>query len=179
MGIATLYHASQNKNIKILEPRAESVRDVDEGPVVFASQDKKYVTCFIVPTDDSWAKISQYRIDQHPAIYVMCISDEERFKKLDTGGAIYHLSSKNFYLDRSKSNTEWTSKVSVKPLKKELFNSGLDAMIGHGVQVYFCEKQTLSELYKDPQNIGKAIKILKSMTSENEKRGLENPIRGY
>jgi len=31
-----LYHASQNREIDVLEPRADTVRDKAEGPVVFA-----------------------------------------------------------------------------------------------------------------------------------------------
>lgn len=52
-----LYHASQNTNITTLEPRALTVRNVDEGPVVFATPDKKYVTTFLVPTDDNWTNM--------------------------------------------------------------------------------------------------------------------------
>ena len=40
MEIKYLYHASNNKNIDVLKPRQESIRDPNEGPVVFASQDK-------------------------------------------------------------------------------------------------------------------------------------------
>jgi len=174
-----LYHASSNKNIKILEPRAESIRDPNEGPVVFASHDKASVTCFLVPTDDSWAKISQYRSSSHPTLYVMCISDEKRFRQLDKGGAIYYLSPDSFFLDKSKSNTEWTSKVSVKPYKKEVYDSGLDAMISSGIVVYFCDEQTLLKLKQEPWNVTRAMNILKSLVSENEERGLENPIQRY
>jgi hypothetical protein len=179
MEIKKLYHASHNRNIEVLEPRAETIRDPSEGPVVFASHDKQSVTCFLVPTDDSWAKISQYRGDKHPTIYVMCISDEKRFRELDKGGAIYHLSPKSFYLDESKSRTEWTSKESVMPINKELYNSGLDAMIDNGVLVYFCDEPTLLELKKNPWDVERAMGILKSLVSENEKRGLENIIHKY
>lgn len=174
-----LYHASHNKDIEILEPRAESVRDPNEGPVVFASHDKALVTCFLVPTDDSWSKISQYRNNNHPTLYVMCISDEKRFRELDKGGAIYYLSPEGFFLDESKSNTEWTSKVSVKPLRKEVYDSGLDAMINNGILVYFCDKATLLDLKKEPWDVARAMNILKSLVSENEKLGLENPIHKY
>ena len=174
-----LYHASQKKDIEILEPRAESVRDPNEGPVVFASHDKASVTCFLVPTDDSWSKISQYRSNNHPTIYVMCISNERKFRELDKGGAIYYLSPESFFLDEDKSKTEWTSKVSVKPIKKELYDSGLDAMIGSGIIVYFCNKKNLFELKKEPWDVERAMGILNRLVSENEKRGLENPIHKY
>lgn len=174
-----LYHASQNKNIETLEPRAESFRDPGEGPVVFASDDKAYVSCFLVPTRDSNSKISIYRSDQHPTFHIMCISDEESFKKADKGGAIYYLSPEKFYLDSNKGNTEWTSREKVRPIKKEIYDSGLDAMIENGVYVYFCDNDTLQDLKKDPSDITKTMKILKNLVSENEKRGLENLIHKY
>jgi ssRNA-specific RNase YbeY (16S rRNA maturation enzyme) len=109
----------------------------------------------------------------------MCISDEKRFKELDKGGAIYSLSPKNFYLDKNKGNTEWTSKEKVKPIKKDVHESGLDAMIENGVYVYFCDEDTLQDLKKDPRDITRTMNILKGLVSENEKRGRENLIRKY
>ncbi|MGI6423525.1 MAG: hypothetical protein ACOX0X_02845 [Candidatus Dojkabacteria bacterium] len=179
MKVKTLYHASSNKNIEILEPKADSIRDPNEGPVVFASHDKVFVTCFLVPTNDNWTKISRYRSHKHPTIHVMSISDEKRFKELDKGGAIYHMSSKGFYLDKSKSDIEWTSKVSVRPFKKELYNSGLNAMIENGVIVYFCDRNTLLKIKEEPWNIERVMRIYKGLVSENEKRGLENIIQKY
>ncbi len=179
MKIKKLYHASSNKEIEILEPKAESIRDPNEGPVVFASDSKEYATCFLVSTTNEWSRISRYSSSKHPPIYVMCISDEKRFRKLDKGGAIYHLSPIGFYLDESKGSIEWTSKKSVKPIKKELYDSALDAMIENGVIVYFCDELTLSDLKKDPSDVERGMRILKSLVSENEKRGLENPIHKY
>jgi hypothetical protein len=174
-----LYHASQNKNIETLEPRVEHVRDPKEGPVVFASHDKAYVSCFLVPTDDSWSKISKYGSDRHPTFHIMCISDEKKFKESDKGGAIYYLSPESFYLDESKGNTEWVCKEKVKPIKKDIYDNGLDAMIENGVYVYFCDEDTLQDLKKDPRNITRTMNILKGLVSENEKRGLENLIHKY
>lgn len=174
-----LYHASQNKNLETLEPRKVHARDPKEGPVVFASHDKAYVSCFLVRTDDSCSKISKYGSDRHPTFHIMCISDEKRFKELDKGGAIYSLSPESFYLDKSKGNTEWISRKKVKPIKKEIHDSGLDAMIENGVYVYFCDKDTLRDLKTDPRNITRTMNILKRLVSENEKRGRENLIRKY
>lgn len=174
-----LYHASNNKDIEILEPRANSVRDLEEGPVVFASHDMSYATCFIVPVDDSWCQILCYSSSEHPTIHVICISDEQRFKELDQGGAIYHLPLDKFTLDRGKGIREWTSNESVKPFKKKIFDSGLDAMICNGVVVYFCETEVLIKLREDLADVNRAMSILKELLSENEKRGLENPIHKY
>lgn len=175
-----LYHASSNRNLEILEPRVEHFRDRNEGPVVFASPDKSFVSCFLVRTTDKWALISKYtHPGYHPPIHIDCISDEERFRKLDKGGAIYTLPSEGFYLDKSKGRTEWTNKSSVIPISKEIYESGLDAMIENGVLVYFCDEEKLEELKKNAENFKKAMKILKGMKSENEKRGLGNIIYKY
>lgn len=172
-----LYHASPKGDLDVIEPMAKSYRDKNEGPVVFASDDKAFVSCFLTRTNDSWAQISTYKSSNHPPIYVHCIGDEQRFRELDKGGAIYTLPNGTFYLDESKGNTEWTSKVSVRPVKKEIYESGLDAMIDHGVLVYFCDMEKLKEYKEIASYSEKAFEFLKSMTSENEKRGLENPVR--
>jgi hypothetical protein len=171
-----LYHSSSNRNIEVLEPRAESYRDKDEGEVVFATPDKKYASCFLVPTNDSWSCISVFRSPEHADTHVMIVSDEERFKKLDKGGAIYTLSPETFYLDRSKGNIEWTSRSFVRPIKKEIYDSGLDAMLDLGVLVYFCDKERLEEIQKiheGNRKTSEVMEVLKKMKSENEKRNLE------
>jgi hypothetical protein len=174
-----LYHSSSRRNLEIIEPRVNSYRDKDEGPVVFASDDKIFVSCFLTRTSDSWAQISKYRITNQPTIYVHCISDEKRFRELDKGGAIYTLPNETFYLDLSKGDTEWTSKVSVKPIKKEIYESGLNAMIEHGVLVYFCDEEKLKEYKEVASESSKAFEVLKSMESENERRGLKNSVHQY
>ena len=179
MEIEYLYHASKNKNIDVLKPRQESVRDPNEGSVVFASQDKPYTSCFLTPTDSSWVKISKYTNKSHPPIYLMVISDEKRFKELDKGGAIYYLSPNGFYLDKSKSLIEWTSKNDVTPIKKDVFDNSLDAMISNDVIVYFCSKEILQKIQEDPSNTIRTMEILKTLISENEKRGLNNLIHEY
>jgi hypothetical protein len=174
-----LYHASSNRELEILEPRAESYRDPNEGEVVFATQDKKYASCFLVPTNDSWSSISAFRNSNHPDIHVMVVSDEERFKKLDKGGAIYTLSPESFYLDKSKSKREWTSKSKVKPIKKEVYEKGLDAMLDLGVLVYFCDEEKLKEVKEKTTKFSEIMGVFKGMESENEKRNLKNPIHKY
>lgn len=174
-----LYHASSRKDLEILKPRAESIRDDSEGPVVFATQDKSFVSCFLVDTDDSWSKISVYRSSRHPNIYLHCIADEQRFKELDKGGAIYSVASDSFSLDESKGDIEWTSKTDTEPFKSEVHESGLDAMLDNGVQVYFCDVEKLNELKEVTDDVQKTMEILKGMKSENERRGLESTIPKY
>jgi len=135
-----LYHASSNKIIEKFDPRAESYRDPDEGPVVFAIPDQAYASMFIVPVDDKWSRISIFN-DVHAII----ISDKERFQKLDKGGAIYSLSSDTFNSDPQKNEPEheWTSKESVKPSNKTIYENGLEEMIENGSRFTLLIKQHL------------------------------------
>jgi hypothetical protein len=129
-----LYSASQNRNINIFEPRENSIRDPNEGPVVFATPDKAYASMFIIPSNDSWTNKGQYQ-----GQYYQVISDEKRYKNLDKGGAIYTFKSDDFETDLTKGmrNKEWISKKPVKPINKEIYESGLGAMKQLGVKIFF------------------------------------------
>ncbi|RJR26795.1 hypothetical protein C4561_03365 [candidate division WWE3 bacterium] len=160
---AVLYHASRNRNIEVFEPRAESVRHPEEGPVVFAAEDEVYACKFLVPSDDSWAKLSRFG-KVHVAVY----ADKARFFENDKGGAVYELPSDSFELDPkfSGSTVEWTSKSPVKPIKKIVYESGFQAMLDNRVQVYFITPEQLQSM-KDAPDHGYAI--IKTLESENAK----------
>ncbi len=162
---AVLYHASSNKNIEILEPKAESFRDEKEGPVIFATPDKGYASCFLVDTNDSWTQIGRWGSEN--ATWNMIISDEERFKKLDVGGAIYELPVDPFHCDINKGTgkSEWVSKISVKPIKKETYESGLKAMLKNGVNVFFVSKKTFHGMKVSKDH---GYTILKNLQSYSE-----------
>ena len=167
-----LYHASQNRNIEEFEPRRVSVRDINEGPRVFATEDLSYAVKFLVPSDDSWAQLSRWG-KAHVAIY----SDQDRFEKSDKGGSVYELPSDTFIIDPkfTKSTKEWTSKVPVKPIKKTDYESGLEAMIDNGVQIYFVDKDTFQKI-KDSNDHGNAIvRRLRSANQERNKNVIEVP----
>lgn len=156
-----LYHASSNKEIEIFEPRNESVRDKNEGPVVFATPDKAFASMFIVPVNDSWAKLSKFNGENY-----IIISDEKRFKNLDHGGAIYSLPCKTFKTDpqKSKNGREWTSKERVRADDKIIFNSGLEAMKENNVKVYFVDEPTFKKI-KQAEDHG--LTILRTLKPEN------------
>ena len=157
-----LYHASPSREIKVFEPRAEQMRDRSEGPVVFATPNKASVSCFIVKTDDSWTQISTFG-----DVQTMIISDLERFEREDHGGAIYELPSDTFIHEiRGGASDEWTSRVPVKPIGKTEYDSGLEAMIEEGVQVYVVDKPTFQNIYNAKDN---GMGILRTLTSENQK----------
>ncbi|MEK7201733.1 MAG: hypothetical protein AAB737_03805 [Patescibacteria group bacterium] len=164
-----LYHGSSNREISEFKPRTEKVRDPLEGPRVFATNDKRMASVFIAGTDDSWANSGMYN-----EIPYLVISDRDRFVKLDEGGTIYHLPSDSFETDPNKGlgEIEWTSGESVEPLHREEHHTALEAMLEHGVQVYFVDPATY-QAWRTASDHG--LSILKSLVSENERKGI-NPI---
>jgi len=157
-----LYHASPNRNIEIFKPRNESVRDANEGPVVFATSQKDYASCFLVVTDDNWVQISRFN-----NVRVVVISERSRFAREDQGGAIYELPSDTFVNEiRGSAKDEWTSREAMKPIGKEVFESGLAAMLNYGVQVYFVDKTTFKKITNADDH---GISILRTLQSENQK----------
>lgn len=157
-----LYHASPHCNLKVIEPRKDTAPvGFEEGPVVFATDNFSFSTHFLVPHDDSWANGGAFG----DVIYFV-ISDEKRFKKADKGGCVYLIPSDGF---TNYNKREWFTRRSIKTNGKVQFDSGLDAMIVTGVQVYFVNLK----MYREIQNAkDHGVAILNSLKSENEKRGL-------
>ena len=133
-----LYHASANRDIEIFKPRAESVRDEDEGPVVFATPDKAYAAMFIVSTDDKWTSKSR-----NNGSYTCVIGNIDRYRSSDNGGAIYEMASDKYVTtpDKGMGSKEWISKEPVTPERADIYESGLEAMIELGVNVYVMEQE--------------------------------------
>lgn len=165
MKLPVLYHASSNRNIELIEPKAESVRDKGEGPVVFATPDKAEASKFIVPSDDTWTRKMRFG-----DVHVHIISDRGRYEKADKGGTIYHLDANTFENDKTKgTGTEWTSMVAVKPFEKEEYESGLQAQLENGVQVYFVDNDIFGRINKSDDH---GYTIIKSLESENKARNV-------
>jgi hypothetical protein len=158
-----LYHASPNNNLEILKPKSLTTpEDFGHGPVVFATHSLVFASQFIVPTDDSWANGGAYSND---CFFV--ISDRKRFEGSDKGGSIYLVSSEIF---EEYNNKEVFSRKPVKVVSSIQFDSGLEAMIVLGVQVYFVSEKEYGQLQKEPE---KGFSLLNSLTSENEKWRLD------
>ncbi len=168
-----LYHASVNRDVEEFEPKAETVRHPEEGPKVFAIESPEKASVFMVRADDSWSQFSRWRDTEGDEVVVAVYSDRERFEKNDKGGSIYALPSDTFEVDEefTKSSKEWTSSESVAPVKKKDYDSGLDAMLDFGVQVYFVTPERLEEMRESEDH---GYSILKGLKSENEKSG-RNP----
>lgn len=166
-----LYHASPDVNITLFEPRAEQVRDTTEGAVVFAGSDEVVASCFVTRTDDSWSSNGYIN-----GIPYKIIGDEERYKKLDIGGAIYVLPSDSFSTNANlgMGTKEWTSTKPVAPIDKKLYKSGLSAMLQHGVQVFFTDQAALLRFRELVDSDSPAlIDFINSLESENKKQGFD------
>lgn len=165
---ARLYHASPATEIEVFEPRNKTVRHPDEGPVVFATPDKASAMPHLFESKDNWTKHGRI----NGVHYILINSDRETFINNDKGGAVYELSGDGFYSDLSKGPArEWVNKSPVKPIAKEMMPSALDAMINHGVQVYFVDEATLNR-FKEAKETDQKIDVLASLPSENQRRGV-------
>ncbi len=139
-----LFHASQNGDIEIFEPRAEKKRHDDDPAQVFGSPLRSISSFFIVPNDDRVAASGRWGNDL-PWTFV--IGDPERFHSLDKGGWMYSMPTESFSVDPNKGLGlfEWTSTKSVAPLDKIYYDSGLKAMLDFGVTVYSMEPLQFEE----------------------------------
>ncbi len=158
-----LYHGSPHKNIQELQPKRKTVRDPEEGEVLFATQDLAFATLFMIPLRG----LTCGRFNKIP--YVCIESSKEEFIRNDTGGHVYVVPSDSFSCDSHKglSKYEWTSKNPVKPVAKIEYPSTLDALIENGVQVYFVDTSTLQQIREAPDH---GHSILKNTESENKFR---------
>jgi len=156
-----LFHASRNQDIDVFEPRAEKTRDENEGPQVFGTPSRAMASIFLVESDDSW--VESGAMDGVPYIV---ISDEERYKNLDTGGVIYSLPNDTFENDPEKGlrELEWTSSEPVVPSEKEFVSSALEDMVEQGVKVFFVDKETWEEIKNAPDGGESMVKSLKPYT---------------
>ena len=160
-----LYHASANKEIKTFEPRAKSVRDPKEGPVIFATPDLALATTFLVnEANDSWTQIGKIN-----GVPYMVIRDKKHFMRRDKGGSIYKFNSGGFtsHPHRGMGDDEWVSKDPVTPVEKTDVKSALEAMIENGVQVFFVDTKTFNSVKHDAD----FLNIIMGLESENKKRG--------
>lgn len=144
MNPKVLYHASTNTNIKVFEPRDESVRTPGEGKLVFATPDPRVAAMFLVPEEVGPSEIGVY---DGRAIIIINATDYA-FKSKDKGGAIYTLPSTTFTADPKlgMGTMEWTSKVAVKPTSKKVYSSALQALEEFSVEIYLVGNTTFHDI---------------------------------
>ena len=159
-----LYHGSPHKEIGELEPREKSVRDPNEGPQIFATQELSVATIFLLKGITSSGLFGD-------TPYAIIVGSREDVIKNDNGVHIYVLPSDKFKSDPHKGlgQYEWTTDEKVKPIKKIEYKSAIDAMLENGVQVYFMDEGT-HQMIRNSKDHG--FSILNSMESENMRRGV-------
>lgn len=155
-----LYHASTSANIELFEPREESPRYPGEGPLVFATPDKRVAAMFLAPKDGGSAEICKFNDE----VIVVVQNSADDFIAHDKGGAIYALPADTFTTDASvgMSETEWVSNQPVKPIAKELFNTSIDAMKLMGVKLYFVDERTMTEIRESKDH---GLSLLRSLSA--------------
>ncbi len=161
---AGLYHGSSKSGLTEIGPRAVSVRDTAEGAVVFATPDPAIASMFLVP-------VRQHSGRFNGVPYFVAIKAD--FEMRDLGGSIYTIKSDGFSFDHDKGlgELEWTCANSVQVVSETHYNSALQCMLEHGVQVFLVDKATFEQIDKAEDH---GLSILHRCLSENVLRNI-NP----
>src|SRR3989344_850823 len=159
-----LYHGSAHGDISELEPRAEGVRDPNEGPVVFATQELALATIFMAD-----GVVESGKFDSTP--YAVINGSRENFIKNDKGGHVYIVPSDSFQNDPTKGlgEYEWTRREKVTADRVIQYASVLKAMLQNGIQVYFVDTQTHQKMKASDDH---GLSILQKLESENQRTGI-------
>lgn len=162
-----LYHGSKVRGLKQLLPYPGNQREPEMGPVVFATPFFDYATCFMGETRGKRVIINKWGAHSE---YVLICSDEERYRREDTGGSVYKVNSPGFTFDENRGGgyDEWISREPVAVIEEVRFDSVLDAMIENFVQVYFVTRVQFQEMH-DLSHHG--LEFLEKMESVNQKIG--------
>lgn len=162
-----LYHGSIDRNIQEFKPEMGKYLQRVEEPGIFATPSKEVALAFARPKVCP-AAVGSYNGGK---TWHIVISDKEKFLESDHGGAIYYLPPETFVLNpesKLAGGNEYISRKEVRPIKKEEYESSLEAMIKAGIEVYFVDRDTFDK-FKKAKN-GRLI--LEQLESENQKRGL-------
>lgn len=161
-----LYHGTSQCDIEEFEPRMNpGSSGAANGPMVYATDDIVAASIFLIDVHGSWST------GQFGAWYVIISEPRESFLSHDQGGCIYELPSDTFETGTigGFGENEFASPVPVKPIKKQHFDSALDTIMQHGVQVYFITPDQYEKIESAPNH---GYSILKGLESENQRRGI-------
>jgi len=148
--MSIVYHASQNKNLVIIEPKKTLSNNVYIGDYVFATKNK--LLAYMYLTTNGYPTLMNPGTN-HPNI-VICAKIDEYIKN-DTGGAIYGLPSNNFMSSPQLELNEYevVSKIAVVPLSKTEYSKTLDAMSAVGITIRFTDEKTFNKLLKSKKQL--------------------------
>jgi hypothetical protein len=140
-----LYHASQQKDLAIIQPKRTLSRDKYIGDFIFATPHKTLALMYLVPK--GFATLMNY--DKNPPSIVICAAKDELARR-DTGGAIYELSPENFKQSPQVElrQDEMASRQPEKPKSSEVYGSALDALSSHGITIEFTDQAGFEKLLR-------------------------------
>lgn len=163
-----VYHGTPHRGLIDIKPVRRTYRDESEGAVIFASPHLDVASMFIKGLDDTWVK--KWKFQENGPMFFICRVGE-RFKKDDSGGAIYLLPATSFECDTHKGMgvDEWVSRKTITPLTSFEYDSALDAMLRLGVQVYFVDDETFVQIERAED---KGRSIVRLLESENQKQDI-------
>lgn len=129
-------------------PKPTVSNDAYIGDYVFATANKKMALMYLVPRGVP----TLMNPDDHQPTIVIC-SDQTSFTVNDAGGAIYELSSESFTAtpQEALNNYEMVSTRPVKPIRKQIHDSTLAALLSAGIKVKFVDTTMFDKLIRHPQ----------------------------
>lgn len=142
-----LYHASQRKYLSLIKPQSTLSNNKYIGDFIFATKNKMMALMYLVPKG-----IPILMNPTGPVPDIVICGDVSRFLTKDIGGAIYELSATNFNKTPQEglSEYEMVSTKPVKPIRKTIYKSTLEALLSAGVQVRFTDETTFYRLIGNP-----------------------------
>lgn len=148
--IEFLYHGSPDRHVAEFSPRAITFPSRLDFPAVFATPDPALASCFIVPAKNFWVNIDRWVDQGVTSPWCVAISSKEQYLQNDKGGSIYRLPGMTFEPEPSNvmGGMEWVNKVPITPIDSVEHESGLQAMLEHGVEVYFVNQETFDAIKK-------------------------------
>lgn len=123
------------------------------GDFVFATSNKAYAAMYLAPKGRAMLLNTFHGV---PSLVVS--GSVEEFLNADKGGAIYEIPPDSFAdtPQTELANTELVSSVPVVPLRKEIFDTSLQALRQMNVPVYFVD-DALFDTIKDADDHGRAV----------------------
>ncbi len=144
-----LYNASLHKDLELIEPQRTLSRptytgkDKYIGDYVFATKDKRLAAMYLATKGLATLLETEAEFS-----YIVICSDQAGYIANDKGGAIYELPTDKFSETPQEGLTEYelVSADPIKPLGKIVYEKSLDAMLEHGITVYFVNQKTFDGL---------------------------------
>jgi hypothetical protein len=152
-----LYHGSWNKDIDEFQPQ---VAQSDPEPRVYASHD--YFTALLfLPKYNGWMSVGEYEVLGRKSYYILFTENKKSVYANDKGGAVYGLPSDSFVKNPEVNGGEWEwySKVSVKPIQKDIYGSWIEEFTKRGIKIFFIEHDKFQDFQKlEPEKKAEFLK---------------------